>query len=553
MIKGSHKERYFTTFTWYFLAVMLLYVVIKDSFTNFNLNNMLKDTIFLGIFASINLIRKFLLDFGVYELDYFYLRSRLIEVFLICFAFFYLGFSSWIAGFILGMVIIVTVLEGKQVGLHTTLLSFLVSIFFVGLTRGLSNRVQAENISFLLLIASGAAVWYVMAKISQEKYDDNKRNEDEYQSIVKEKEQALELLKDSDEKNEKIKEKIKNLEDINEEFKLILNKYYEFHHISSIIGSIYDINGLMKFMNETIIEIIEADYSTIFLFEPKRGSLEIQNTNIINEDNLQKLKKNINNDIIFDIIENGTPFVVNFVESSDDYEFVRGRDVKSFACMPISTTKKKYGVVLIESNEFNKFHDENQKLIMLIGHQLSTSIENLELYKRMKELATTDGLTGIYNRLYFQERLSKELKIAHEHDYPLSLVIFDIDHFKKVNDTYSHLIGDKVLKVVTSVVKNSIRRSDMIARYGGEEFIILFPNMDLKRAEETCENLRKKIEATPVTSGSINLSVTASFGVSNYPENAHGEENLVKAADRALYEAKGTGRNQVKVSKEQLF
>lgn len=545
-------EGYYTSYTWYFLIIMFLYALVKDGLAAPSIANVLKDIFFIGVFAAVNLIRSYMNKSGIHELDYFYLRSRLVEIILAGFAFFYIGFSAWIAGYILGLVVLVTVLKDRKAGFHTILMSVITAVVLYGLSNGSSSREHHEYATFFVMLLAGIPLWYIVARLSEDWQEEINSKEQELSGAVRQREESVVIVKELEDRNEKIKEKLKKLEEQNEELREVLNKYYDFHHISSVVGSIFDINGLLKFINETIIEIVEVDYSTIFLFEPRRGSLEIQITNIANEDNLQRLLKNINNDIIFDIIENGSPFVVNLLESMDDYEFVRERDVKSFVCMPISTIKKKYGIVLIESREYNKFTDENQKLISLIGHQLSTSIENLELYKKMKELATTDGLTGIYNRLYFQERLSKELKIAHENDYPLSLVIFDIDHFKKVNDTYSHLIGDKVLKTVTSVVKNSIRRSDMIARYGGEEFIILFPNMDIDRAEELCESLRKKIHDTQIPTRDENINVTASFGIANYPANAYSEENLVRAADRALYEAKNSGRNQVRLSKEKL-
>jgi len=550
-MQDSYTERYYINYTWIFLGILLMYVILKDTIMSFSVVNFFKDIIFVAAFGSINTLKKHLGDMGVQNFDYFYLRTRVVEIFFICFGFFYLNLGSWTAIFILGCVVLSTLLESTKIGLHTAYISAALEIVFIGFTGDIEVGRFNDILTFSLIIIAGFAAWAIVSRIAVEKYDSNMKKSSEIESLIGQKEDSLKLIKGMDEKSDKIKTKLNEIETENQELKVILEKYYELYNISSVINSIYDIGGLLKYINETIMEVVGADYSTIFLFESKRGSLEVEKTNIEDEQNLDKLSKSINNDIIFDIIENGSLFVVNFVDN-DDYEFIRGRNVKSFVCMPISTTKKKYGIMLMESLEFNKYDEQTQKLITLIGHQLSSSIENLELYKKMKELATTDALTGIFNRLYFQERLSKELKIAHENDYPFSLVIFDIDHFKKFNDNYSHLVGDKVLKVITSVVKNSIRRTDMIARYGGEEFVVLFPNMDIERAQETCEMLRKRIEETPVKTRDLNLSVTVSFGVANYPLNAYSEENLVKAADRALYVAKNAGRNQVAVSDEKI-
>jgi len=551
-MQNSQTENYYIKYTWIFLGILLMYLFIKDAFMSYNSVGFFCDIIFVAAFACINILKKNLVDAGVHSLDYFYLRTRVVEIFLICFGFFYLNLGSWTAIFIFGIVVINTLIESPKKGLHTAYISIIMEVVFIGFVGiGAIEKFQ-EIITFTFIIIAAFAAWAIISKITIEKYDSCMKNSSEIDSLKGEKEETLKLLKVMNEKSEKIKTKFNESDTENQELKIILEKYYELYNISSVINSIYDIGGLLKYINETIIEVVEAEYSTIFLFEQKRGSLEVEKTNIEDEQNLEKLSRSINNDIIFDIVENGSLFVVNFVDN-DDYEFIRDRGVKSFVCMPISTTKKKYGIMLIESLEFNKFDEQTQKLITLIGHQLSSSIENLELYKKMKELATTDALTGIYNRLYFQEKLSKELKIAHENDYPLSFVIFDIDHFKKFNDNYSHLVGDKVLKIITSVVRNSIRRSDILARYGGEEFVVIFPNMDIERAQETCEMLRKKIEETPVKTRDLSLSVTVSFGVANYPLNAYSEENLIKAADRALYRAKDAGRNQVAVSDEKII
>ncbi|MGE5329909.1 MAG: diguanylate cyclase [Deltaproteobacteria bacterium] len=550
-MQEPNTERYYINYTWIFLGILLVHILIKDAFIRFNSYALFSGIIFTVVFAVLNLLKKYITDTGVQSLDYFYLRTRTVEIFFICFGFFYLNLDAWTAVFILGAVIMNTLIESPKKGLHTAYISMVLELVFILCTGAEAVKRLPETITFTFIIISSFAAWAIVSKILAEKLDSCIKSSSEIELAKKEKDEAVKLLKVVDEKSENIKSKLNESETENQELKVILEKYYELYNISSVITSIYDISGLLKYINETIIEVVGAEYSTIFLFESKRGSLEIEKTNIEDEDNMEKLSKSINNDVIFDIIENGSLFVVNFVDN-DDYEFIRDRNVKSFVCMPISTTKKKYGVMLIESVEFNRYDEQTQKLITLIGHQLSSSIENLELYKKMKEIATTDALTGIFNRLYFQEKFSKELKIAHENDYPLSFVIFDIDHFKKFNDNYSHLVGDKVLKIITSVVKNSIRRTDIIARYGGEEFVIIFPNMDVERAEETCEMLRKKIETTPVKTRDLSLSVTVSFGVANYPLNAYSEENLIKAADRALYKAKNAGRNRVVASDEKI-
>ncbi len=165
-----------------------------------------------------------------------------------------------------------------------------------------------------------------------------------------------------------------------------------------------------------------------------------------------------------------------------------------------------------------------------------------ERYREVWEsIARTDSLTGLLNRISFEELLNREVERAKRYGEELSLVIFDIDNFKDINDTYGHLFGDKVLKEIARVVSRNVRESDIIARWGGEEFIILLPNTPLDSAISASEKLRRKIELCGFEDG---VSVTASFGVAQlYPEDD--AIRLVLKADKALYEAKRGGKNKV--------
>ncbi|GAE89160.1 diguanylate cyclase with GAF sensor [Acetivibrio straminisolvens JCM 21531] len=174
-------------------------------------------------------------------------------------------------------------------------------------------------------------------------------------------------------------------------------------------------------------------------------------------------------------------------------------------------------------------------------------MENVELYQKMHEMATIDSLTGIYNRLYFQERLREEIANAKRENYDLSLAIMDIDYFKRFNDTFGHLFGDKVLKHIANLIKKSLRSGDIIARYGGEEFVILLPRTSIKEAYDKVERLRNIISKTSIKDELVEASVTVSFGVSSYPEFSNTESELLKTADNALYEAKESGRNCVRI------
>jgi diguanylate cyclase (GGDEF)-like protein len=182
------------------------------------------------------------------------------------------------------------------------------------------------------------------------------------------------------------------------------------------------------------------------------------------------------------------------------------------------------------------------------NRQLHARIEEIgRLQVALQELAVRDSLTGLYNRRYLDETLEREVSRARREGIPLSLVMLDIDHFKRVNDTYGHQVGDEVLRMLASTLLADIRAEDVACRYGGEEFLILLPNMPLETTMLRAQAWRSAVEALRVTHGNFQITFTISLGVSAYPEHGKTPDDLTRCADQALYRAKNEGRNQVSV------
>lgn len=182
------------------------------------------------------------------------------------------------------------------------------------------------------------------------------------------------------------------------------------------------------------------------------------------------------------------------------------------------------------------------------NRQLHARIEEIgRLQVALQELAVRDSLTGLYNRRYLDETLEREVSRARREGIPLSLVMLDIDHFKRVNDTYGHQVGDEVLRILASTLLADIRAEDVACRYGGEEFLILLPNMPLETTMLRAQGWRNAVEALRVTHGNFQITFTISLGVSAYPEHGKTPDDLTRCADQALYRAKHEGRNQVSV------
>lgn len=180
-----------------------------------------------------------------------------------------------------------------------------------------------------------------------------------------------------------------------------------------------------------------------------------------------------------------------------------------------------------------------------ITERLQAEREIVALQTRLRDQALHDALTGLYNRLFLAENLDREIALADRHGYSISAVIADLDFFKSVNDRFGHPAGDAALKHLADLMRQHARASDIICRYGGEEFLLLMPDTPIEVARERAEQLRQSLAEQQVAWKNAPISLTASFGVASYPDDAQSGTELIDAADSALYTSKAGGRNRV--------
>jgi diguanylate cyclase (GGDEF)-like protein len=226
--------------------------------------------------------------------------------------------------------------------------------------------------------------------------------------------------------------------------------------------------------------------------------------------------------------------------TSDPY--IERVQCKSILCTPIMSKGKLSGILYMENNlSENAFTPERLGILRSFSVQAAISIENARLF----ELATTDGMTKLYVHRYFQLLLDQEMKRSRRHNKKFSLIMMDIDNFKSFNDTYGHQLGDKVLKDVASTAKKISRSEDIAARYGGEEFVMILPETDSRQAMNLAERIRASVAEIEIPHENQKLHVTISLGVSTYPDHSDNKEELIHAADAALYMSKNRGKNCV--------
>ncbi len=215
------------------------------------------------------------------------------------------------------------------------------------------------------------------------------------------------------------------------------------------------------------------------------------------------------------------------------------------ALVPLVAKNEAMGLLMLEDPEDGEpFHDDDQALLRQLGSQIAIAIHNAKLYA----LAVTDGLTGLFVRRYFDLRLEEEFAAATRYNRTFSIMLFDIDHFKKFNDTHGHQTGDLVLQQFARLLEANTRESDICCRYGGEEMVIVLPETPLNEAallaNKLCASVRQHVF---LGTGEQELSVTTSIGVAQHHRTIKAPSALVEAADRALYRAKELGRNRVEL------
>ncbi|MFH2204202.1 MAG: GGDEF domain-containing protein [Elusimicrobiota bacterium] len=220
-------------------------------------------------------------------------------------------------------------------------------------------------------------------------------------------------------------------------------------------------------------------------------------------------------------------------------------ELRSSLVVQLNVMKKPYGFVRVETGQPDAYSNDDLKTVDLFATLAGLTLENIQLYDKVGTMAAHDSLTRLVTQRTFLQRLKEELLRAGRAQMPLSLIMLDVDHFKRYNDTYGHQAGDEVLRTVSRILVNRIRQVDCAARYGGEEFMVILPNVDPPRAREVAEDLRAAIEAEPLIFQGQRTRVTASFGVSSFPQDATSQSQLVRSVDERLYQSKAQGRNRV--------
>ncbi|MDH4162146.1 MAG: diguanylate cyclase [Nitrospirota bacterium] len=343
-----------------------------------------------------------------------------------------------------------------------------------------------------------------------------------------------------------------------------------------------DLDRLLRMIIEETTSVMDADRSSLFLIDRERDEMWAK---IAEGAGTTEIRFPVGTGIAGTVGRTGE--IINIPDAYQDSRFNPEFDKRtgfrtaSILCAPLRNMQGAIiGAVQVLNKREGTFTADDEALLAALASQAAIALENADLYTKLRDLnqrleekveertadlvaanerlsvlnqeleqiSITDSLTHAFNRRFFMERIRQEVKRANRYGNAVSLLMIDIDHFKQVNDTHGHQIGDRVLAGVAGLIASHLRDTDVLARYGGEEFALIATPMDLEGARTLAERIRKLVESNTFA-GEVPIRVTVSIGVSAWKSFLQENfEVLIREADKALYRAKDAGRNRVQTA-----
>ena len=317
-----------------------------------------------------------------------------------------------------------------------------------------------------------------------------------------------------------------------------INQQFELEVISkSLLDSVFQLVGQRR--GNCILYLVDVNNQKLVIYATKKQKPHL----------VIKAKQGD----IFDywVLKHTTSLLVEDIKKDFrfDLEKIEGeytRPIRSLISAPLVSQERVLGIIRLDSPDVLSYSQNDLRFLDTIADLASVAIDNSRLFKETQELAIRDSLTSCYTRMYFLDRLKQEFRRSMRNKGCLSLLMIDIDYFKKYNDKYGHIAGDIVLKEISILISEITRpQHGLVSRYGGEEFCVLLPDIDKRKAKEIAELIRKSIKRKEIILRQQNTSVTVSIGIAGYPQDVAYEEELIHKSDFSMYKAKQNGRDKV--------
>jgi diguanylate cyclase (GGDEF)-like protein len=341
------------------------------------------------------------------------------------------------------------------------------------------------------------------------------------------------LRRDNEETRAHLEAKIQDLQSI--------------YEIATAVAGTLDMEEIFRIIPERIRETMGLKDFCLLLYDPEIRMLTCRASAGMAPDVAADIRIAPGEGISGRVFETGEPVYIPDVRSSSEFLYGgRRTDVRSFMGVPLLSKGRVIGVMNVNHPEPSAFDAESLATMRVLATHMAIAIENAELFQFVRTLAEKDSLTLLYNHGAFHEKLQVELERASRYGRPLAVMMLDLDNFKSLNDTYGHLVGDRVLVMTAGVLCAHLRKSDIPARYGGDEFAVILPETDLEAASAIASRIAAGVTQVRVEPGKGEmLSFSVSIGYAACRPDSHNRQAILSVADRLMYESKRRGRGGV--------
>ncbi len=340
-------------------------------------------------------------------------------------------------------------------------------------------------------------------------------------------------------------------DDLLRELKRTVDELQAFNDIGRTLTSTLEAKEVLQLIMQKVSEVLKPEHWSLLLLDEQRQELYFEVAVGPRAERLKAARLPIGEGIAGWVARSGQPVLLDDARPdarfSARFDEMTGLRTGSLLAVPLRSKGRVLGVVeLVNAGGGRSFSPEDLRTLSTLADYAAIAIENAHAFERIRELTFIDDHTGLYNARHLYRTLESEVARARRFGRCFSVIFFDLDRFKLVNDRHGHQAGSAVLKEVGEVLRGQLRAMDVPVRYGGDEFVVLLPEVDRVQAMTVAERLRRAIVETVYLAGrGLNVRITASFGVSTYPDDGATPEGLLQLADQAMYRVKETTRDAI--------
>lgn len=325
-----------------------------------------------------------------------------------------------------------------------------------------------------------------------------------------------------------------------------------FHQVGKALTSTLDLQEVLSLIMEKISAFLKPTPWSLLLIDTIRNDLYFQIAIGKNVHKIKDFRIKVGHGLAGWVAQTGKVAIVKDV--SKDLRFLPGIDdlvhvgIRSVVCIPLKSKYRTLGVIELVNCFEETFPSEDLSLLTIMADYAAIAIENATYVKRVQELTIIDDCTNLYNFRYFNYMIDVELSRSTRYNFNFALIFFDLDRFKNVNDIHGHLCGTRLLHKIGGLVKVHLRDIDTAYRYGGDEFILLLPQTSKQSALKVARRLCNLFAKTYIEWNKVEVTITASFGVVSFPDDASNKIDLIRLADQAMYRVKKRNRNDIEAA-----